>query len=97
MTKKILITGAFGQIGTELTLALKKIYGDNNVISSDLKKDHVSSEFSPYEILDVLDKNQLNAELQAFYNPQYHASYLEQSPKYHPLPFFRIRLPSYIY
>lgn len=60
MTKKILITGALGQIGTELTLALKKIYGDNNVISSDLKKDHVSSEFSPYEILDVLDKNQLS-------------------------------------
>ncbi len=60
MTKKILITGALGQIGSELTLALKKIYGDNNVISSDLKKDQISSEFSPYEILDVLDKNQLS-------------------------------------
>jgi nucleoside-diphosphate-sugar epimerase len=60
MTKKILITGALGQIGSELTLTLKKIYGDNNVISSDLKKDQISSEFSPYEILDVLDKNQLS-------------------------------------
>ncbi len=57
---KILITGALGQIGSELTTALKKIYGTNNVIASDLKKDGISDEFFPYESLDVLNKTQLS-------------------------------------
>ncbi len=34
--EKILIIGASGQIGVELTLALRKIYGNANVIASDL-------------------------------------------------------------
>ena len=33
---KILITGALGQIGSELSLALKQIYGPDNIINSDL-------------------------------------------------------------
>ena len=35
--RKILVIGAGGQIGSELTPALRKIYGQNNVIASDLK------------------------------------------------------------
>jgi len=31
--KRILVTGAFGQIGTELTMALRKRYGNNNVVA----------------------------------------------------------------
>ncbi len=51
---KILVTGALGQIGSELTLALKNIYGDNNVIASDIiNNDQI--EFAPYENLNVLD------------------------------------------
>lgn len=56
---KILITGALGQIGSELSQALKKIYGDNNVITSDLRSDNIAEEFQPYEKLDILDKNSL--------------------------------------
>jgi hypothetical protein len=37
MSTKILIIGACGQIGTELTHSLRKIYGADNVIASDLK------------------------------------------------------------
>lgn len=55
---KILITGALGQIGSELTAALKKIYGEKNVVTSDIK-DEVAEEFLPYEKLDVLDKSRL--------------------------------------
>ena len=57
---KILVTGALGQIGSELTLALKNIYGSENVITSDIKdlKD-VNKEFFPYENADVLDKSRL--------------------------------------
>lgn len=59
--KKILFTGCGGQIGTDLTLAFRSIYGSDNVIASDLS-DKVSSELresGPFIQLDVLDKNAL--------------------------------------
>lgn len=56
---KILITGALGQIGSELTTALKKIYGEQNVVASDVKPTAPSDEFLPYETLNVLDKSGL--------------------------------------
>jgi dTDP-4-dehydrorhamnose reductase len=37
MSTKILIIGACGQIGTELTQSFKKIYGTENVIASDIQ------------------------------------------------------------
>lgn len=59
---KILVTGALGQIGSELTAALKKAYGEENVITSDLRDSAaIAAEFLPYEKLDVLDKSQLAA------------------------------------
>lgn len=59
MADKILVTGALGQIGSELCLSLKKIYGENNVISSDLRDKNISDEFLPYEVIDVVNKEQL--------------------------------------
>jgi nucleoside-diphosphate-sugar epimerase len=56
---KILITGALGQIGSELSSALKKIYGEKNVITSDLKTTGVADEYQPYETLDILNKTAL--------------------------------------
>lgn len=54
---KILVTGALGQIGSELTAALKRIYGEKNVVTSDVKNpSDVSDESLPYEQLNVLDK-----------------------------------------
>ncbi len=52
--EKILIIGAGGQIGVELTAELSKIYGIQNVIASDLKAPHAGSA-NPFEILDALD------------------------------------------
>ena len=56
--KKILVTGAIGQIGSELVLALKQKYGNENVIASDLRNPNQGG-FEPFEILDVLDKRGL--------------------------------------
>ena len=56
---KILVTGALGQIGSELSTALKKIYGEKNVITSDLHSVNIKDEFQPYETLNILDKQAL--------------------------------------
>lgn len=57
---KILVTGALGQIGSELTLALKEIYGNENVITSDIKDEKdVPLNLLPYENINVLDKSRL--------------------------------------
>jgi nucleoside-diphosphate-sugar epimerase len=56
---KILVTGALGQIGSELSTSLKKIYGEKNVITSDLHSTNIKEEFQPYETLNILDKQAL--------------------------------------
>ena len=58
---KILITGALGQIGSELSMALKNIYGDKNVICLDLHSQNILPQYQPYETLNILDKESLNA------------------------------------
>ena len=60
MNPKILIIGACGQIGTELTLKLRKIYGTENVIASDIRKLNVDVVNSgPFEVINALDFNQI--------------------------------------
>jgi len=55
--KKILITGALGQIGTELTTYFRNHYGNDNVVISDIIKPENNSvvEAGPFEKLNVLD------------------------------------------
>lgn len=58
---KILIIGASGQIGSELTIELRKIYGNDNVIATDLIQGHDDVMSSgTFETLDVLDKEKLS-------------------------------------
>lgn len=54
-TQRILVTGAAGQIGSELTAALRAKYGAENVIASDIKPPAGLQESGPWEMLDVLD------------------------------------------
>ena len=54
--KRILIAGAGGQIGTELTTHLRKIYGPENVIAADLRECPQLAYDGPFELLNVLDR-----------------------------------------
>jgi nucleoside-diphosphate-sugar epimerase len=56
----ILITGAAGQIGSELTPKLREKYGQENVVASDIRDPSSSlRNDGPYETLDVTDKEKM--------------------------------------
>jgi len=58
--RRILITGAMGQIGSELTEELQKTYGIDNVLATDLKEPREGFR-GDYEKLDVLDQDKLRS------------------------------------
>lgn len=67
MSKSILILGACGQIGTELTFALREKFGGESVIASDIREgSEVLMESGPFEILDATDYDALE-EVVAYY------------------------------
>lgn len=57
VSEKILVVGACGQIGVELTLQLRKMYGGANVIASDLREEHAMLKGTgPYIPMDIMNK-----------------------------------------
>ncbi|MES2618366.1 MAG: NAD-dependent epimerase/dehydratase family protein [Bacteroidota bacterium] len=61
MSENILVIGACGQLGTELVEALRNIYGNSNVIASDIRQsEDAVFQQGPFETLDILDKNRLS-------------------------------------
>jgi nucleoside-diphosphate-sugar epimerase len=58
MSETILVIGSSGQIGTELVEELRKQYGKQNVIASDIKEPQ-SDQNGPFEVLDILNKEHL--------------------------------------
>jgi nucleoside-diphosphate-sugar epimerase len=61
--KRILVTGSEGQIGSELTLELRRKYGVGNVVASDLRdRNHDDGDLAgPFELADVTDREGLRA------------------------------------
>ncbi len=58
--EKILVIGAAGQIGSELTLKLREVYGDTNVFATDIKPAGADvMEGGPFQLLDVMDDKHL--------------------------------------
>lgn len=53
--KRIMVTGASGQIGTELVTRLREIYCTDQVIATDIKKVSTDEGSGPFEFLDVTD------------------------------------------
>ncbi len=62
---KTIIIGAGGQIGTELTLALRKKFGEEAIIAADLKdKAPDMIQNGPYIKMDILDRNAVRSFIQ---------------------------------
>lgn len=58
MSEKILIIGSCGQIGTELTIKLRELYGKDNVVAADINSGSNELMYSgPFEILDATKKD----------------------------------------
>ena len=53
--KRILIVGAGGQIGSELTTHLRKIYGGKNVVATDVRECPSLGGDGPFAVLNALD------------------------------------------
>jgi len=58
-TKKILVTGSVGQIGSELTMALREKYGNDNVVACGRKTKPSEKLLNsgPFEYMDITDRN----------------------------------------
>jgi nucleoside-diphosphate-sugar epimerase len=64
LKEKILVIGASGQIGVELTLALRKMYGNANVVASDLREENdLLKGTGPYVSLDVMNNEMLHVQV----------------------------------
>src|SRR5436190_21255295 len=62
--EKILVIGASGQIGVELTLELRRIYGGANVVAADLREENKLLKGSgPYVSLDVMNREMLHVQV----------------------------------
>lgn len=60
MSKVILVIGACGQIGTDLSVKLRSIYGNSNVIAADIKEGAAElMESGPFEFIDATNGNQI--------------------------------------
>lgn len=68
MATTILITGALGQIGSELTMALRSHYKDREVIATDIRMptDERLRDSGPFEFLDCTDANHITRVMQRF-------------------------------
>ncbi|MCU0373042.1 MAG: NAD-dependent epimerase/dehydratase family protein [Ignavibacteria bacterium] len=95
--EKILVIGCSGQIGSELTLALRNIYGGENVFATDIKqapKDVIES--GPFQILDVMnDKNLIHFVIRNKITQIYHlAAVLSGNAEKLPLQAWDINMRS---
>ena len=66
-TMKILVTGACGQIGSELTLVLRERYGSENVVATDIKPPSSALRDSgPFEVVDVIRREAIKAVVEKY-------------------------------
>lgn len=98
--EKLLITGAGGQLGTELTEALVDLYGGENIFATDINPDAESLfEKCAFQPLDVMDNNALNQIVKAKKITQvYHlAAILSATGEKKPLLAWQLNMDSLLH
>jgi nucleoside-diphosphate-sugar epimerase len=93
---KILVTGANGQIGQVLTLALRNKYGWDNILATDIQKQPIENE--PYQFLDILNTTRMKEIIQNHKITQiYHlAALLSASGEINPPKTWNINLNGFM-
>jgi len=91
----ILVTGANGQIGTVLTKALRNVFGENNVLTTDIT--NPETEEGPFEILDILNKDRMGQVIKEYQITQiYHlAAILSAKGESNPLLTWKINMDGF--
>lgn len=93
---KILVIGACGQLGLELTLLLRKKYGNDNIIASDIRQPQEELMNGPFELLDILKGASFHDILQKYKITQiYHlAAVLSAKGEQDPLFSWQLNMDS---
>lgn len=94
---QILVTGANGQIGSVLTAELRKIYGRDAVLATDITRNTHQSD-GPYEILDIINKQRLREIVEDYDIKQiYHlAAILSASGEWNPAKTWNVNLNGFL-
>ncbi|MEP7268510.1 MAG: NAD-dependent epimerase/dehydratase family protein [Saprospiraceae bacterium] len=89
---KILITGANGQVGTALAIALKEVYGETNVLCTDIRKP--KADHGLFEMLDILNTQRMAEIIEDYHITQvYHlAAILSANGEWNPKKTWNINL-----
>ena len=66
--KKILVTGAVGQIGSELTMELRKRYGNDNVLATGrkTKPSETLLNSGPFEFIDITNRESIEKVVEGY-------------------------------
>ncbi|KAF9659612.1 NAD-dependent epimerase/dehydratase family protein [Tenacibaculum sp. Mcav3-52] len=97
MSETILILGACGQIGTELTQKLRAIYGADNVIASDIREGNAEMmSLGPFEIIDATNQEQILNVVQKYKVTQVYlmAAMLSATAEKYPLKGWDLNMTS---
>ncbi|MFC1791843.1 L-threonine 3-dehydrogenase [Gemmatimonadota bacterium] len=63
--KRILVTGASGQVGSDLVLALRQRYGDDNILATDIREPDVNRA-GPFEMVDCTERDLMEKAVESF-------------------------------
>ncbi|MCF6347313.1 MAG: NAD-dependent epimerase/dehydratase family protein [Flavobacteriaceae bacterium] len=100
MSDTILIIGACGQIGTELTLKLRGIFGNTTVIASDIREGNTElMESGPFEILDATNKDKIIEVIEKYHVTEVYlmAAMLSVTAEKHPQKAWDLNMNSLLH